>query len=51
MKGLNCIGVTLIPPTSLDAFLAVIGEKAEFAELKELLLNAKKRNKFVIHYG
>jgi len=51
MKGLNYIGITLIPPTSMDAFLTVIGDGSEYAELRNLLIDAKIRNKYVIHYG
>ena len=51
MKGLNYIGITLIPPTSLDAFLMVIGKDTEYAELRNLLIDARNRNKYVIHYG
>jgi len=51
MKGLNYIGITLIPPKSLDAFLTVIGDGAEYADLRKLLIDAKNRNKYVIHYG
>ena len=51
MKGLNYIGITLIPPTSLDAFLIVIGKDTEYAELRNLLIDARNRNKYVIHYG
>lgn len=51
MKGLNYIGITLIPPSSLDAFLTVIGNGTEYAELRKLLIDAKNRNKYVIHYG
>ena len=51
MKGLNYAGITLIPPTSMDAFLTVIGNGIEYAELRKLLIDAKNRNKYVIHYG
>lgn len=51
MKGLNYIGITLIPPTSISVFLSVIGDGAEYAKLRKLLIEAEKRNKFVIHYG
>ena len=51
MKGLNYIGITLIPPNSLDAFLTVIGDGSEYADLRKLLIEAKGRNKYVIHYG
>ncbi len=51
MKGLNYAGITLIPPTSVDAFLTVIGSGSEYSELRKLLIDAKQRNKYVIHYG
>lgn len=51
MKGLNYCGITLIPPTSIAAFLTVIGDSTEYTELRKLLIVAKNRNKFVIHYG
>ena len=51
MKGLNYIGITLIPPKSLDEFLTVIGDGSEYAELRELLIDAKNRKLYVIHYG
>ena len=51
MKGLNYIGITLIPPTSIDAFLTVIDNGSEYAELRNLLIDAKNRSKYVIHYG
>lgn len=51
MKGLNYIGITLIPPASLDAFLMVIGNGSEYEELRNLLIDAKNRSKYVIHYG
>ena len=51
IEGLNYIGITLIPPTSIDAFLTVIGTSSEYAELRNLLIDAKNRNKYVIHYG
>ena len=51
MKGLNYIGITLIPPKSIAVFLTVIDNGSEYAELRNLLIDAKKRNKYVIHYG
>ena len=51
MKGLNYIGITLIPPKSLDAFLTVIRDGSKYADLRKLLIDAKNRNKYVIHYG
>lgn len=51
MKGLAYCGITLIPPTSVKAFLQVISERKEFSALRKLLLEAESRNKFVIHFG
>ena len=51
MKGLNYIGITLIPPKSLEEFLTGIGDGSEYADLRKLLIDAKNRNKYVIHYG
>lgn len=51
MKGLNDIGITLIPPASMDAFLAVVAAGPEYTELRELLNKAKNSNRYVIHYG
>ena len=51
MKGLNYIGITLIPPESLEEFLTVIGDGSEYADLRKLLIDAMRRNKYVIHYG
>lgn len=51
MKGLNYIGITLIPPTSITAFLSVIDKGDEYIELRDLLMEAKRRDKYVIHYG
>ena len=51
MKGLNYIGITLIPPASIPAFLSVIGDGTEYEELRKLLIEAGKLNKYIIHYG
>ncbi len=51
MRGLNYAGITLIPPSSIDAFLTVISDGSEYKELRNLLIEAKNRNKYVIHYG
>ena len=51
MRGLNYAGITLIPPSSIDAFLTVFSDGAEYKELRNLLIEAKNRNKYVIHYG
>ena len=50
-KGIAYTGVTLIPPTSLQAFIAVIKDIAELSELKDLLKKALVENKWVIHFG
>lgn len=50
-KGFAYCGITLIPPSSIDALVEVIGEKGELAELKNLLIQAKAEEKFVIHFG
>lgn len=50
-KGLAYYGVTLVPPCSLKAFIAVIADIAELCELKKLLEKALGENKWVIHYG
>lgn len=50
-------GVTLIPPESLQRFIAVIQTKTvhdymnDALEIIELLEMAKRQGKFVIHYG
>ena len=40
-KGLDYYGITLIPPTSMEAFLNVIRGKRKFSELETLMLRAK----------
>ena len=50
-KGIAYTGITLIPPTSLQAFTEVIKDIAELNVLKELLENAFVENKWVIHFG
>lgn len=50
-KGLAYTGITLIPPTSIQAFIAVIKDAAELNELKDLLEKALIENKWVIHFG
>lgn len=55
-------GVTLIPPESLDLFYDIVAvdtkkenltfEQAEnLSELLNMILKAKKHNKFMIHFG
>lgn len=50
-KGLAYCGVTLIPPDSMQAFVAVIGDTPALSELKALLEKAQRENKWVIHFG
>lgn len=50
-KGLAYWGITLIPPSSLDAFLIVLDKADNVEELKGLLNKAKQEGKFVIHFG
>ncbi len=50
-KGLAYCGITLIPPSSMDAMIRVVGENPNLALLKALLETARSRNKWVIHYG
>lgn len=50
-KGIAYTGVTLIPPTSIQAFTTVIKDIAELNELKNLLEKALLENKWVIHFG
>lgn len=50
-KGLAYCGVTLIPPDSMQAFVAVIGDTPALSELKTLLVKAQRENKWVIHFG
>lgn len=50
-KGLAYTGITLIPPTSIQAFTAVIKETGKLIALKKLLEKALAENKWVIHFG
>ena len=50
-KGLSYCGITLIPPSSLKAFIDAIADNSELSELKELLKKALDNDKWVIHYG
>lgn len=49
--GLAYYGITLIPPESLDAMIEIILSNHNLSELLSLFLNAKKENRFVIHFG
>ena len=52
-KGFAYYGITLIPPSSLEQFkLAVDLEKnPAFAQLSQMLGDAVRRKKYIIHYG
>jgi len=50
-KGLAYCGITLIPPCSINSFIDVIKNIAEFSELKELSEKALEENKWMIHFG
>ncbi len=50
-KGIEYTGITLIPPTSMQAFIVVIKDIEELNELKDLLEKALVENKWVIHFG
>lgn len=50
-KGLNCCGITLIPPSSLPAFSEVIRDKQGLADLCALTGKALSENKWIIHFG
>lgn len=50
-KGIAYTGITLIPPTSIQAFIDIIKDMFVLVELKELLEQALVENKWVIHFG
>ena len=50
-KGIAYAGVTLIPPTSMQAFIDVIKDVFGLSELKELSEKAFAENKWIIHFG
>ena len=50
-KGIAYCGITLIPPSSMQAFISVIENYSELSELNILLQKAYSNNKWVIHYG
>ncbi len=50
-KGMAYTGITLIPPTSMQAFIAIIKDINGLNELKDLLEKALSENKWVIHFG
>ena len=50
-KGIAYCGITLIPPTSMQAFISVIDNFSELSELKALMQKAYAENKWMIHFG
>ena len=50
-KGLAYCGITLIPPESMEAVVGIIEETPGLGNLKKMLVEAKAKNRFVIHYG
>ena len=50
-KGIAYTGVTLIPPTSMQAFIDVVKDVFGLSELKELSEKALAENKWIIHFG
>lgn len=50
-KGIAYCGVTLIPPTSMNAFADVIKNADGLSELRELVNTALKEDKWLIHFG
>ena len=50
-QGLAEAGITLSPPSSMDAMLEVIAERSGFDALEDLILRAKRCGKYVIHFG
>ena len=50
-RGLAWFGITLIPPSSVPAFLALLDGETELREWAALLRRAADQQKFIIHYG
>ena len=50
-RGLAYCGITLIPPSSLNAFIRSIGDDICLSPLKNLLETGLTEGKWVIHYG
>ena len=49
--GLAYYGITLIPPETLDAYLEIVWKNPKLSELAALLIEAKEKHAFVIHFG
>lgn len=50
-RGLAYTGITLIPPESMDIFIAALSDVHGTRALRNLLEDARQRQKFVIHFG
>ena len=50
-KNLAYTGITLIPPSSLNLFISLLGNNRETDRLKKLFIKARDEEKFVIHFG
>ena len=50
-KGLAYCGITLIPPAAFPAVLEIIRPVAELQILAELVEQAAKEQKYIIHFG
>ena len=50
-KGIAYCGITLIPPSSIEDFTAVIKDIPELSALKELSEKALQESKWIIHFG
>ena len=50
-KGLAYYGITLIPPSSLKAFIRLTEKDPALSKLTELLEKAQTMSKWVIHFG
>ena len=50
-KRLAYCGITLIPPSSMSDFLAIIEDIDELSNLKSIMQEAYREGKWIIHYG
>ena len=52
-KGISYCGITLIPPESIDILIKILSKQnnLEYIDLIFLANQAKKENKYIIHFG
>jgi hypothetical protein len=50
-SGLAYTGITLIPPRACTSIIYMLQDNPELSELKSLLHEAERTNKYVIHFG